>query len=87
MVTEQQRWQMKRISAERFLNQTVDTFKSAVGHMNAQDSYRAATDLAQVVDDLLSMVGAPQVGGGTDCPDCGQYVPDAVDILAEGEGE
>jgi hypothetical protein len=87
MVTEEQLWQHNRRIAERFLNVTVANLLSAVNAKNSKDAYRAATDLAQVTDDLLSMVGAPDVHGGVDCPDCGQYVPDAIDILTEGEGE
>lgn len=76
----------ERTRIERFIDDAVTRIKVGASRQDGPAVYRGATDLAQSVDELLTLVGADTVGGGDDCPDCGQYIPDAIDILAEGEG-
>ena len=83
-------WQRDRRQCEQFLNATVIRFRTAVAADNADLAYRASTDLAQVVDNMLELVGLDPLTGyepEDSCPDCGQLYPDALDILTEGEGE
>ena len=87
MTPEEKKFHNERRRGEQFLNAANIRFRCAINGKNPDAAYRAATDLAQVIDELLTLVGADTVGGGDDCPDCGQYVPDAIDILTEGEGE
>jgi hypothetical protein len=86
MATEQQKFHSERRRCEQFFNAAVIRFRGAVNTQRVPAAERAATDLLQVIDEMLMLVGLPALTG-EDCPDCGQFIPDAVDILAEGEGE
>lgn len=87
MTPEEKKFHNERQRCEQFLNAVVVRFRAAVSAKQADAARNAATDLAQVIDELLELVGEDPVWGSDDCPDCGQFVPDAIDILTEGEGE
>jgi len=81
-------WQAKRRRMEQFFNAATIRFRTAVAADQRDLADRASTDLLQVIDEMLVHIGLPVLtGSGQDCPDCGQFYPDAVDILTEGEGE
>lgn len=86
MATEIQKFHTERRRCEQFFNAACIRFRGAVGSQRTDAANRAATDLLQVIDEMLELAGCEALMGN-DCPDCGQYYPDAVDILAEGEGE
>ena len=89
MVTARQTFHGERRRAEHFVQASLVTFLSAVGRLDHKGAERASTDLAQGIDDLLALVGGHRLSDeeSLDCPDCGQYIPDAIDILTEGEGD
>jgi hypothetical protein len=86
MPTEKQKFHTKRRRCEQFLNATVIQFRSAVHGQKTNAARRAATDLAQVIDEMLVLAGdEPLTGNGLDCPDCGQFVGRDEEGLTEGE--
>ena len=91
MATDQQIFHTKRRRIDQFINACVVRMRVAAQSQHTDNVQRAAEDLAQSVDELLVLVGGhplTDTSAHEDCPDCGQVVyPDAVDILAEGEGE
>jgi len=90
MATETQIYHTTRRRLERAITVAVARLLSAAVRQDRTVVQRAAEDLAQSVDEMLVLVGGHELQGSgqlLDCPDCGQYVPDALDILTEGEGE
>lgn len=69
----------------QFINAAAIRLQAAAASKATDRVQRAAEDMAQAVDELLDLVGGNALS--YDCPDCGQYIVDAIDILAEGEGE
>lgn len=72
-------WQNQRRKLEQFFNATTIRFRTAVSADNADLADRAATDLLQVIDEMLVHVGLPALTGPEDCPDCGQVLDDITE--------
>jgi hypothetical protein len=59
MVTEKQKYNGERRRIEQFINAAVIRLNIAARSKSVEPASRAATDLAQAVDELLTLMGAP----------------------------